>query len=68
LLRCTNHEALFYAVFCIFLFCLPCKAHMPSINISGVAAASGGCTASELMLRKSYLLSSSRFSFLMTRK
>jgi hypothetical protein len=68
LLRCTNREALLYAVFSMFLFSLPCKAHTPSINLSGVAAASDSCTASELTLRKSSLLSSSRFSFPMTKK
>jgi len=60
LLRCTNHEALLYAVFSMFLFCFPRKANTPSINRSGVAAASRGSTASELILRKSSLLSSSR--------
>ena len=67
-LRCTNQEALLYTVFSMFLFSLPYKAHAPSINLSGVTAAPGDFTASERILRKSSLLSSSRFSFLMTRK
>jgi hypothetical protein len=50
----------------MFLFCLLCKAHTLSVNISGVAAGSGACTVSELILRKSSLLSS-EVSFLMTR-